>query len=290
MLINEVCRKCKLTKKAVEYYEEQQLVQPRILENGYRDFSESDVMRLQKIAILRQLGLSIPDIQAVLNDKSKTALYNVSSKKALEIEGLKAKQKLAQKLANNQDWEYTRLQLETLEKKQSVLERLIDVFPGYYGKYISLHFAPYLNEPVVTEEQQEAFEKIITFLDNVDFDIPADLREYLDEVTRNIDENSAAAISENMDKAVHNIDEYIADNKETLEQYLAFKKSDEYKKSPAYRLEEVLKKFNSASGYNDVFIPAMKQLSKSYCEYHTAMEKADKVFIEKYPADIKSRN
>lgn len=36
MLINEVCQKCRLTKKAIEYYVEQQLVQPEILENGYR--------------------------------------------------------------------------------------------------------------------------------------------------------------------------------------------------------------------------------------------------------------
>ena len=30
MLINEVCKECNLTKKAVEYYTEQGLIQPRI--------------------------------------------------------------------------------------------------------------------------------------------------------------------------------------------------------------------------------------------------------------------
>lgn len=38
MLINEVCRRCGLTKKAVEYYVEQELLTPLVLENGYRDF------------------------------------------------------------------------------------------------------------------------------------------------------------------------------------------------------------------------------------------------------------
>ena len=42
MLINEVCKECNLTKKAVEYYTEQGLIQPRITENGYRQFSETD--------------------------------------------------------------------------------------------------------------------------------------------------------------------------------------------------------------------------------------------------------
>lgn len=38
MLINEVAKLCNLTKKAVEYYTEQGLISPNILENGYRDF------------------------------------------------------------------------------------------------------------------------------------------------------------------------------------------------------------------------------------------------------------
>ena len=43
MLVNEVCKKCSLTKKAIEYYVEQGLVSPQIQENGYRVFSEEDV-------------------------------------------------------------------------------------------------------------------------------------------------------------------------------------------------------------------------------------------------------
>ena len=46
MLINEVCKKCSLTKKAIEYYEEQGLTHPQIMENDYRAFSEDDVIQL----------------------------------------------------------------------------------------------------------------------------------------------------------------------------------------------------------------------------------------------------
>lgn len=53
----------------------------------------------KKIAVLRKLGLSVSDIKMVLNDKNKSALYNVSTKKAFEIEMMKSKQELAQ----NQD-------------------------------------------------------------------------------------------------------------------------------------------------------------------------------------------
>lgn len=59
MLINEVRKRCGLTKKAIEYYEEQGLTCPQIMENGYRVFSEDDVIRLNKIAVLRGLGISV---------------------------------------------------------------------------------------------------------------------------------------------------------------------------------------------------------------------------------------
>lgn len=286
MLINEVCKECRLTKKAIEYYEEQGLICPQVLENGYRDFSVSEIEQLKKIAILRKLGLSVSDIKMVLNDKNKSALYNVSTKKALEIETIKSKQELAQRLAQNQDWEYTRLQLEILKQKQTISERLLNVFPGYYGKYVSLHFALYLNEPIVNEEQQEAFETIISFLDNVDLKIPVDLQEYLDEITLNFDASFVVDISDNMNKAIQNPEQYIADNQEMLEQYMEFKQSDEYKKSSAYKLHELFATFHRESGYYEIFIPAMKRLSQSYREYHEALKKADEVFIKKYPNEI----
>lgn len=41
--------------------------------------------------------------------------------------------------------------------------------------------------------------------------------------------------------------------------------------------------FNSTNGYNDVFIPAMKQLSQSYDDYYRQMEITNKKLLEKYP-------
>ncbi|MDD2999071.1 MAG: MerR family transcriptional regulator, partial [Candidatus Riflebacteria bacterium] len=49
MLIKTTSKVTDLTKKAIEYYTEQGLISPAILENGYRDFNEKDVERLKKI-------------------------------------------------------------------------------------------------------------------------------------------------------------------------------------------------------------------------------------------------
>ena len=55
MLIGEICRECNLTKKAVEYYEQQGLIKPEISPNGYRVYSEADAALLREIALLRKL-------------------------------------------------------------------------------------------------------------------------------------------------------------------------------------------------------------------------------------------
>ena len=282
MLIHEACEKCGLTKKAAQYYIEQKLVQPKLLENGYRDFSASDIERLKKIATLRRLGLSIQSIIEVLDKESPAALYKFAEKKKIALDAEKEKQALIRQLAEKQDWDSINSQLEAIEKKQTVLQRMLDAFPGYYGRYLSLHFAAYLNEPIVSDEQQAAFETIVDFLDNIDFELPPELQQYLDEITRGFDEAFAKNVFDSMDYAVHAPEKYIEENRETLAQYLQFKQSDEYKNSPAYRMEEYLKKLNHESGYDTIFIPAMKRLSKSYCEYHNTLLSANDVFTEQF--------
>ena len=100
MLINEVAKLCNLTKKAVEYYTEQGLVYPNILENGYRDFSQQEVETLKQIALYRRLGLSISEIKRVITNSNE--LKSILYKKTLELEKEKAKQDILQKLCNGE--------------------------------------------------------------------------------------------------------------------------------------------------------------------------------------------
>ena len=82
---------------------------------------------------------------------------------------------------------------------------------------------------------------------------------------------------------MENPEQYIHDNKDMLEQYRAVMESEEYKATPAYRLQECLKQFQNESGYNEVFIPAMQRLSPSYREYYKALQIANETFIRQYP-------
>lgn len=283
MLINEVCKKCSLTKKAIEYYIEQGLVIPAIQENGYRSFSDEDIAVLKKVSVLRTLGLSVTDIQDVLSNKSAAALNEVYHRKAMQVFLQQEKQELIQELASKQDWEQIQGSLQQLQKKQMVLERLMDAFPGYYGKFLCLHFAPYLNSPVLTDAQQEAFDAIIAFLDSANFDIPDDLKGYLDEITLNLGSGFMEAVSSGINEAVNETEKYIADHHEEIENYLAYKRSEEYETTPAGRLEKELRRYGSMSGYDDIFIPAMCRLSASYRKYHEGLSAANEMLLQKYP-------
>lgn len=272
-----------LQKKAIEYYEEQGLTRPQIMENGYRVFSEDDVIQLNKIAVLRGLGISVSDIKTVLAENDYLSFQTICDKKELEISDIQAKQQLLHMLARNQNWEDARAQLSRLEMKRSILSRLLDRFPGYFGKFISLHFAPYLNERVATDEQQDAFETIIDFLDGVNIVIPDDLKEYLDDAAKTIDlvdvsKKAAASVA----AAIQDPEQYLKDNREMFERYKEVKASDAYKNTPGYRLQELFAQLNRENGYNDVFIPAMRRLSSSYREYYEKLLKANEVFLKSY--------
>lgn len=290
MLINEVCRRCGLTKKAVEYYVEQELLTPLVLENGYRDFSDEDISLLRKISVLRRLEVPVPEIRRILKSGRHGELKDLCEKRALSLSLLQEKQKLLEALVNCDTWENVREGLEQLDKKQSILFRLLERFPGYYGRYFSLHFAPYLNEPIRTEAQKKAFDVIVSYLDQVDISIPEDIRRYLEDVETEFDPAVMEKRDAAMREAIADPGRFVKDNAEMLRQYEKAKASEEYRATPAFRLQELIAQMNRKNGYCDTFIPAMCELSNSYREYHDRLLKANEAFLQAYRAsDLQHR-
>lgn len=67
MKIGDAALKTELTEKTIRYYEEIGLVVPVRRENGYREFSEQDVLLLKFIARARKLGFSVDDCRQLLS-------------------------------------------------------------------------------------------------------------------------------------------------------------------------------------------------------------------------------
>ena len=284
MLIKDVCLKAKVTKKAVEYYIEQRLISPKILENGYRDFSDEDCTKLEKISMLRKLGLSVEEIKKVIYDDNTEELHKIAIGRELNLRVENAKKNLIDKIIIVKNIDEILKELQDIEKNKTIIERLLDAFPGYYGRFIVLHFFNFFNEPIYTSEQQEAYDEIVKFLDGVsNLEMPKDIKDFMIENTKQISIQKIGQIDENTKKSIENIDEFFKDNKEALEFYIKYRQSEEYKNSPAYMLQKILIEFNKTNGYYDVFIPAMKKLIPSYAEYCRQLEIANQKLIKEYP-------
>ncbi|MGN1334230.1 MAG: MerR family transcriptional regulator [Anaerovoracaceae bacterium] len=74
MKINQVELLVGITKKNIRFYEEQGLLSPgRNRENGYRDYNEEDVRKLEQIKLFRKLGLPLEEIRMMQAGRSTVA-------------------------------------------------------------------------------------------------------------------------------------------------------------------------------------------------------------------------
>lgn len=286
MLINEAAKKCNLTKKAIEYYAEQGLIHPTILENGYRDFSEPDAETMKQVALYRKLDFTISEIKSVLEDSKN--LKSIINKKSLELEEEKVKHSILEKLYRGERLKDLEAEINSINSNTIIVKKLMDLFPSYYGKFISLNFSRYLTGKIETKEQLQAFKEIIDFFDDVpDVDIPEDLQEYLDGYLEEYSGDSGIEkinfVIREKEKSVEDIDEFVEKNRKVLEDYKEFRKTEEFKNSPANRFMVLMKQFCLTNGYYQRFIPAMRKLSPLYNEYYEQMLKADEQFTKKYP-------
>ena len=62
MTIKELETILEVPRATIRFYEKEGLISPSREENGYRDYSDSDVEKLKKIIVLRKIGLSVNSI------------------------------------------------------------------------------------------------------------------------------------------------------------------------------------------------------------------------------------
>jgi DNA-binding transcriptional MerR regulator len=71
--IQDIARLAGTTSRTLRYYGELGLLEPsRVGRNGYRFYDQDCLVRLQRILLLRELGLSLPTIAAVLQERRGT--------------------------------------------------------------------------------------------------------------------------------------------------------------------------------------------------------------------------
>ena len=282
MYIHEAAERAGTTKKAIEYYCMKGLLSPRVSENGYKDFSEEDVACLKKISLLRNLGVSVEDIRELLSGKDDTALRRTIEKQETILRRRKEQNEMLKELEASQDWDAVYLKAAAAESRQSVTDRLTAAFPGFWGKYLALHFGQFLQEPVRTGDQEKALREVCDYLDSVQLEVPEELKDCLDEMDTDIGRQAADQADAALSAAAEDPEGWLKNNREIIDQYLEFQKTAEYRNSPGAKLKELIREFNEEQGYNSVFIPAMRRLSPAYDEYLAKLEKADRIFMQQF--------
>lgn len=109
--ISELSRTTGVSLRSLRYYEEKKLLKPARQENGYREYSPSDIERVKMIQLYFSLGLSAKDI----SDVYPCAVYE-----EVKIQCLPGAIELGEnKLAEIMD------QIETLRKAEAYLKENI---------------------------------------------------------------------------------------------------------------------------------------------------------------------
>ncbi|MCD7828812.1 MAG: MerR family transcriptional regulator [Clostridiales bacterium] len=96
MKINEAEALVGITRKNIRFYEQEGLLTPRRNRaNGYRDYGDEDMARLQQIKLLRKLGIPLSDIRRVLSGEQTLTVALNRHGTALRRERARLEQSLA---------------------------------------------------------------------------------------------------------------------------------------------------------------------------------------------------
>lgn len=287
MFINEACKECGLTKKAIEYYVKQGLIQPQVSDNGYRIFTDKDIALMKEVSMLRKLNINIADIKIIMASKDKCkALADYKVKMELHIQQLEAQYDCLNYLLNNDyDLEKTKNYIEhKLDQNIVIKDKLLQAFPGNYGVFLCVHFGRFLNEKIDSREKEVAYHRIIQFFDGLEnLEFPKELEQFLVETFDRFKTTDIQKRDDELNAAVHNYNGFLDQNREAIERYLEYRNSDEFKGSSAYKMQQLLMNFQRNNGYYDVFISNLKILSNAYKVYQEKMNIANDKFLAEYP-------
>ena len=81
MKISEAASKIKVPIKKIRYYSDIGLIRPSRVNNGYRDFTENDLIKLQLIVKSRSFGFSIKECSSLIKLFENKSRYSKDVKK-----------------------------------------------------------------------------------------------------------------------------------------------------------------------------------------------------------------
>ena len=233
---------------------------------SYRNYTAQDVEILKKISVYRKLGISIKDIQSLLETGDKSILLRIYQEKVQEKVLKDSELEALKQFIDDGDADKANEALDY----QTVENAIESLLPGKeWGDYFKSHFKPFLNVRLKTLEQKQALQNILEYCDETTLKVPfimgigAKMIGGIAQETRTADEMIA----------------YYRDMSESEYERLKEKvwkgakmKNGIMKYHPAFIAQRKMQKELQNKGYNDIFIPNLMVLSPTYAEYKKALD------------------
>lgn len=278
MLRNEIQEKTGLTRKAIEYYEEKGLIQPLKLANGYRDYREEDLEKLNRISLFRKLGLSIAEIKECLSSKG-SSLSSILRRKEHQLEIEQKRKEVIELILNKENQNVIDDKIALIELEESIYEKLLNAFPGYFGQLIFSAYQPFLTE-TLDPKGQAAYQEFVAYLDRLPaFRLSKEEQAYIEKVSTTYDMKLLKDVNASKIEAIENSEYWLKENKEIIAQYQDYKKSDAYQNSPMKTIQDKLQSYMVDNKYYDTAIPLIRKFSKSYDDYYQKLLLANDQYI-----------
>lgn len=279
--MSEVKEKTKLTRKAIEYYEEKGLIKPKREENNYRVYSQEDVEKLSEIYIYRKLGCSLDQIKELFKRESNSSLAEIIRGREIESQLENVRVEALKQLLNDANIDEVKEQLDFIDRQETIYSKLMRVFPGYLGQLYFMSYKNFLDEKL-EEDKVKYYEEYIELLDSMpDLPLTDEEKNLLEQSSKDISKLDMEKTNEEKMKAIENTDEWLKKNEELISQYMSFKTSDLYMNNPIIKIQEKLREYMEKTGYYEVGIPLIRKFSSSYDDYYKKLLKANNKFIDK---------
>ena len=268
MRIHEAAQAVGCTQRAIKFYEEKGLLPPvSRTDNGYRMYSDDDIKLLHAIQAYRKLGISIGDIKRLLAGENAALLTEILAQKKAEAVARQSEiAALESYISSGNSKQFN----ESIDY-ESIMQAMQAQLPGFLGQYLSRHFAPYLNIRIHTQEQKDAYARILSFWDNPELKLPL-LYRLFTALSTLMPPVSPEVMDAKIKSMLNPSDEVYTRIRNQIDKTVRMRENPLIR----YSLPEIFKRHMMRSlrdcGYYDIFIPQMKRLSPSYKAYHDALD------------------
>lgn len=141
-------------------------------------------------------------------------------------------------------------------------------------------YQPFLYEPL-SEDSKSAYTEYVKYLDNLpQFELSEEEQKYIEKNTSDIKFADLKGITDAKIKAVEDFEKWWAENKDFVEKYEEFKRSDEYSNSLMKQIQDKLQKYMQENNYYDIAIPLIRKFSKRYDDYYVKLTSANEKYMK----------